>query len=119
MTLNSCSPASTSPLGLPARAHLRRFLITVFLLLWLLALLFAVLETELRFSQMLGECSRVELWLPSPYLNCEGALLKKNLSVCMVCLPVLICAEDRGQHQGSPFAESLTEPERARSSKTG
>lgn len=29
----------------------------------------------------------------------------------MACLPVLIHAEDRGQRQGSPFMEALTEPE--------
>lgn len=31
----------------------------------------------------------------------------------MVCLPVLTHAEDRGQHQGSPFIEPLPEPEHA------
>lgn len=31
----------------------------------------------------------------------------------MACLPVLIHAEDRGQHQGSPFMKALTEPEHA------
>lgn len=31
----------------------------------------------------------------------------------MACLPVLIHAEDRGQRQGSPFMEALTEPDHA------